>query len=92
MLLTLFPAFTCTELHNDPPEGINAAPKSDNILHWNAVIFGPQNTIWDGGVFKLTIEFSEDYPNKPPVVKYISKIFHPNGKIGSGLVCWFLLF
>jgi hypothetical protein len=31
---------------------------------WNAVIFGPDGTVWDGGVFKLSLEFSEDYPNK----------------------------
>lgn len=24
------------------------------------------------------MEFTEDYPNKPPVVKFVSKVFHPN--------------
>lgn len=32
------------------------------------------------GTFKLTIEFTEEYPNKPPTVRFISKMFHPNGK------------
>ena len=31
------------------------------------------------GTFKLTLEFSEEYPNKAPVVKFVSNIFHPNG-------------
>ncbi|KAG5223538.1 ubiquitin carrier protein [Salix suchowensis] len=26
----------------------------------------PDDTSWDGGTFKLTLQFSEDYPNKPP--------------------------
>jgi ubiquitin-protein ligase len=26
------------------------------------------------------MEFSEEYPNKPPVVKFVSNIFHPNGE------------
>lgn len=36
-------------LRNDPPQGINGSPNPDNIMHWNAVIFGPEDTPWDGG-------------------------------------------
>lgn len=32
------------------------------------------------GTFKLTLEFTEDYPNKAPVVKFKSTLFHPNGE------------
>lgn len=32
------------------------------------------------GTFKLTVEFTEEYPNKPPTVRFTSKMFHPNGK------------
>lgn len=31
------------------------------------------------GTFKLTVEFTEEYPNKPPTVRFVSKMFHPNG-------------
>ena len=40
----------------------------------------PDDTPWEGGTFKLTLEFTEDYPNKPPVVKFVTKMFHPNGE------------
>lgn len=30
------------------------------------------------GTFKLTLQFTEDYPNKAPVVRFESKMFHPN--------------
>lgn len=33
------------------------------------------------GTFKLQMEFTEEYPNKPPTVRFISKMFHPNGKL-----------
>lgn len=61
--------------------GIFAEPLKDNIYFWQAVVFGPSNSIWDGGCFKLTVEFPKDYPIKPPSVKFISKMFHPNSML-----------
>ena len=68
------------KLQNDPPIGVNASPMADNVLMWNAVIFGPDGTTWEDGIFRLTLEFSEEYPNKAPVVKFKTFIFHPNGE------------
>ena len=45
---------------------------------WQAVIFGPDDTPWEGGTFKLVLEFTEDYPNKAPSVRFLTKMFHPN--------------
>ncbi|KAF1781056.1 Ubiquitin-conjugating enzyme/RWD-like [Phytophthora cactorum] len=66
------------KLQNDPPSGVSGAPMDNNIMLWQAVIFGPDDTPWEGGTFNLTLEFSEDYPNKAPTVKFITKMFHPN--------------
>uniref|UniRef100_A0A7R9Z6K5 UBC core domain-containing protein n=1 Tax=Chlamydomonas euryale TaxID=1486919 RepID=A0A7R9Z6K5_9CHLO len=65
-------------LKEDPPQGVNGSPNPDNIMLWNAVIFGPEDTPWDGGTFRLTLEFSEEYPNKAPTVKFKTSMFHPN--------------
>ncbi|KAG0343338.1 Ubiquitin-conjugating enzyme E2 2 [Podila humilis] len=65
-------------INNDPPGGISGAPCSDNIMLWNAVIFGPGETPFEDGTFKLLLQFDETYPNKPPTVKFVSKMFHPN--------------
>lgn len=40
----------------------------------------PKDTPFEDGTFKLTLQFSEEYPNKPPVVRFVSKMFHPNGE------------
>eukprot|EP01023_Acetabularia_acetabulum_P026460 TRINITY_DN2513_c0_g1_i1.p5 TRINITY_DN2513_c0_g1~~TRINITY_DN2513_c0_g1_i1.p5 ORF type:complete len:166 (-),score=29.08 TRINITY_DN2513_c0_g1_i1:868-1365(-) len=73
-------------LQQDPPQGIDGSPNSENIMKWNAVIFGPEDTPWDGGTFRLTIEFSEEYPNKAPTVKFMSHMFHPN-IYNDGSIC-----
>ncbi|NWY92147.1 UBE2B enzyme, partial [Loxia curvirostra] len=89
-------------LQEDPPVGVSGAPSENNIMQWNAVIFGPEGTpfedgklltsylilfifVWTG-TFKLVIEFSEEYPNKPPTVRFLSKMFHPN-VYADGSIC-----
>ena len=71
---------------NDPPNGISGTPTENNIMLWNAVIFGPEDTPWEGGTFKLTLTFTEDYPNKAPTVRFESKMFHPN-IYADGCIC-----
>ncbi|PVF95068.1 hypothetical protein CPB86DRAFT_776389 [Serendipita vermifera] len=65
-------------LSSDPPAGISGAPCPENIMVWNAVIFGPADTPFEDGTFKLVLTFEESYPNKPPHVKFLSRMFHPN--------------
>jgi len=72
-------------LQKDPPAGISGTPTEANIMFWHAVIFGPEDTPWEGGTFKLSLTFSEDYPNKAPVVKFESKMFHPNIYADGGI-------
>ena len=36
------------------------------------------DTPFEDGTFKLTLTFDESYPNKPPTVKFLSRMFHPN--------------
>ncbi|GAB5358070.1 hypothetical protein AAMO2058_000427300 [Amorphochlora amoebiformis] len=62
----------------ESPKGVLAYPSIESALNWHAIIFGPDDTPWEGGVFRLVIHFTEEYPNKPPEIKFISKMFHPN--------------
>ncbi|XP_021435607.2 ubiquitin-conjugating enzyme E2 A isoform X1 [Oncorhynchus mykiss] len=73
-------------LQEDPPAGVSGAPSENNIMVWNAVIFGPEGTPFEDGTFKLTVEFTEEYPNKPPTVRFVSKMFHPN-VYADGSIC-----
>ncbi|NXD77063.1 UBE2B enzyme, partial [Halcyon senegalensis] len=94
--------FGIRRLQEDPPVGVSGAPSENNIMQWNAVIFGPEGTPFEdgklltflssvilpniAGTFKLVIEFSEEYPNKPPTVRFLSKMFHPN-VYADGSIC-----
>ncbi|KAK6085683.1 ubiquitin-conjugating enzyme [Seiridium cupressi] len=65
-------------MQTDPPAGVSASPVPDNVMTWNAVIIGPADTPFEDGTFRLVMHFEEQYPNKPPAVKFISQMFHPN--------------
>ena len=73
-------------IQTDPPEGVTAAPLEDDIMKWNAVIFGPEDTIWEGATLKLNMVFTEDYPQHPPKVSFVTKVFHPN-VYANGNIC-----
>ncbi|CAE7415738.1 ubc-1 [Symbiodinium natans] len=74
------------KLQSDPPQGISASPAQDDIMSWTAVMFGPDDTPWEGGTFQLEVTFSEEFPTKPPHVKFLTKMFHPN-IYNNGEIC-----
>jgi len=74
-------------MNKDPPPGTSAAPDPDNIKRWRAIIFGPEGTQWDGGCFRLSLSFTDEYPQKPPEVKFLTQgVFHPN-VYADGSIC-----
>lgn len=75
------------QLVEDAPEGIHAGPtQEDDFLHWECLLDGPEGSLFEGGCFKAVLDFPQDYPMKPPTMRFLSEIFHPNiGK--DGKVC-----
>ena len=61
-----------------------------NLLKWVCQIPGKKDTLWGSGFYPLTMEFSEDYPSKPPKCKFPQGFFHPN-IYPSGTVCLSIL-
>jgi ubiquitin-conjugating enzyme E2 I len=55
----------------DHPIGFYAKPQvtedgATNFFKWTAGIPGKAGTDWEGGVYQVSMEFSEDYPSRPP--------------------------
>jgi ubiquitin-conjugating enzyme E2 D len=75
------------DIEQNPPSHVSAGVIDDsNIYEWEATIIGPALSPYSGGIFNLSIMFSENYPFKPPIIKFITKIFHPNIDL-SGNIC-----
>ncbi|XP_039057617.1 protein PEROXIN-4-like [Hibiscus syriacus] len=62
-----------------------------NIFKWTALIKGPSETPYEGGVFQLAFAVPEQYPLQPPQVRFLTKIFHPNVHFKTGEICLHIL-
>eukprot|EP01104_Vermistella_antarctica_P008022 TRINITY_DN1995_c0_g1_i1.p1 TRINITY_DN1995_c0_g1~~TRINITY_DN1995_c0_g1_i1.p1 ORF type:complete len:130 (-),score=0.80 TRINITY_DN1995_c0_g1_i1:435-824(-) len=74
------------DVRKDPNAGVSAGLKGDSLFFWSATIVGPSDTPWEGGIFSMTLHFPQDYPQRPPKVKFQTPIFHPN-VYSDGTLC-----
>ena len=56
------------DLKRSPIENIEVSYAEDNIFKWDAFITGPDNSPYEGHVYKVVVKFPTDYPFKPPKV------------------------
>lgn len=75
----------CGQMSGD--SGISAFPEEDNILCWKGTIAGSKDTVFEGTEYKLSLSFPNDYPFKPPNVKFETTCFHPNVDVHGGNIC-----
>ncbi|KAF4745198.1 ubiquitin-conjugating enzyme E2 K, partial [Perkinsus olseni] len=74
-------------------EGVSAYPASEgSMLQWVGFINGPEGTPYEGGSFTIDIDIPEDYPFKPPKMRFRTPIWHPNiTGDGRGKICMDIL-
>ena len=73
-------------LHTDPHPSFEVFPCSDAVDFWNLMLEAPKLTPYERGVFRLYVEFTKDYPNKAPNIRFITPIYHCNIN-SAGRIC-----
>jgi ubiquitin-conjugating enzyme E2 variant len=57
------------------------------MSQWNGTIIGPGHTVHENRIYSLKIVCDESYPDKPPVVSFLSKVNLPfvssDGKVDA---------
>jgi ubiquitin-protein ligase len=51
-----------------------------DMTKFTIILNGPKDSPYENGKFKLNIKIPQDYPDDPPVVKIMTKTYHPNIK------------
>jgi len=66
------------ELTVTPLEDIAITFNESDLTNITANITGPVGTPYEGGIFKVKLILSKDFPNTPPRGYFTTTIFHPN--------------
>lgn len=59
----------------------------DNLNHLTGTFIGPPDTPYEGGRFVVDIKIPNEYPFKPPIMKFDTKVYHPNISSVTGAIC-----
>lgn len=76
------------ECRQDSKSGVSLELINESDLtHLTGYFKGPPGTPYEGGLFKVDINIPNEYPFKPPVMKFSTKIYHPNISSVTGAIC-----
>jgi len=69
------------DIQADKASAVHAHPADPNggdMTHLTASFPGPPDTPYEGGTYMIDITIPHDYPFRPPVMKFKTKLWHPN--------------
>lgn len=76
------------ECREDTQSGVTLRLNNENDLtQLTGTFIGPPGTPYEDGLFKVDITIPNQYPFKPPVMKFNTKIYHPNVSSVTGAIC-----
>lgn len=76
------------ECRQDTQSGVSLQLFDENDLtHLTGFFKGPPSTPYQGGIFQVDIKIPNEYPFKPPQMRFTTKIYHPNISSVTGAIC-----
>ena len=66
------------DIRADTTSQIFADTVADSITDLRGSFRGPSGTPYEGGTYEVSIKIPNEYPFKPPIMKFTTKIWHPN--------------
>lgn len=61
--------------------------RATNLKKFTVLLHGPSETPYENGVWIISVAVDDEYPFKPPIVKFETKIYHPNIDRDNGAIC-----
>ncbi|KAL1987235.1 hypothetical protein VTN96DRAFT_4567 [Rasamsonia emersonii] len=77
------------DIHADPHSQVTAEPVGggDDLTHLRGSFRGPPGTPYEGGTYYVDIRIPNEYPFRPPIMKFETKVWHPNVSSQTGAIC-----
>ncbi|KAI5950264.1 ubc1 [Candida jiufengensis] len=76
------------ECRQDKQSGVTLELNNESDLTKLTGFFkGPPGTPYENGLFQVSIDIPNEYPFKPPQMKFTTKIYHPNISSVTGAIC-----
>ncbi|KAI9830732.1 MAG: Ubiquitin-conjugating enzyme E2 1 [Sarea resinae] len=77
------------DIHSDTHSNILAAPvgAGDDLTHLKGSFKGPPGTPYEGGTYHVDIKIPSEYPFRPPIMRFETKLWHPNVSSQTGAIC-----
>ncbi|KAA8625232.1 Ubiquitin-protein ligase [Pyrenophora tritici-repentis] len=68
------------DIQNDQHSKIVVEPagNGDDLTHLRGQFLGPPDTPYEGATYFVDIKIPSEYPFRPPIMKFETKIWHPN--------------
>ena len=79
------------EFIKSPPPGLSVKISGKNVRLWIITLTMPENTIYSNEVYKLRVQFPNDYPTSPPSVYFLSPTPRHEHVYTNGDICLSLL-